>query len=192
MGDLNAHHRLSKGRNSNQKEKQLEIINRLGRMTHRGPSFPAFRARNSTTSPDKVLTNKHFYYNLHLKQGPATSSDHLPIIAIISANPIQIPIKTRYSFKAANWENYKKDLTSLKPQILNNKGKNEIDEEIDLLYKAIISSRDKQIPAVHHRTFPGAKEINNIKRLKSILQQHIHQIKNRPITQQTEGPIQKP
>ena len=156
-----------------------EIVQRLGTMTRRGPSFPKFIARNSTTTPDKVLTNKDFYYNLHLKQGPATSSDHLAIITTISANPIQVPIKTRYSFKPANWENYKKDLTSLKPPILNNKGKKEIDEATDLLYKEIINSRDKHIPAIHHRTIPGAKETNNIKRLKSILQQQINRINNR-------------
>ena len=81
-------------------------------MNHQGPPFHTFVGRRRLTTPDKIITNKKFLFNLHMQQGPQTSSDHLPTIAKISTNPIQIPIKPRYSFKNAKWDEFKKELTT--------------------------------------------------------------------------------
>ena len=105
MGDLNAKYQLFEVAN-NPKGKHMETINRLGRINPRGPTFTTFIGGNYTTKHDKVFTNQSFYYSLHLKQGPVTTSDHLPIIAIISSNPLQILIKTRFSYRTANWEDF--------------------------------------------------------------------------------------
>ena len=80
-------------------------------MTHHGQPFHTFVGRKPLTTPDKIISNKKFTFNLHLQQGAQTTSDHVPVRAKISANPIQIPIKPRYSLKKANWEELKKDLS---------------------------------------------------------------------------------
>ena len=86
-----------------------------------GPPFHTFVGRKNLTTPDKVITNKKFTFNTHLEQGRQTSSDHLPIEAKISTNPIQILIKPRYSYKKANWDEFKIDLNTFRQGPLQNK-----------------------------------------------------------------------
>ncbi|KAF2344824.1 hypothetical protein FHG87_024419, partial [Trinorchestia longiramus] len=62
---------------------------------------------NTPLGPDIVLTNTQTFHNMRLDQGPLTPSDHIPIIATITANPIQIPIRPRPSFHHADWTQYK-------------------------------------------------------------------------------------
>ena len=138
-----------------------------------------------STTPDKALTNRNFYYNIHLQQGPITTSDHFPIIATISSNPIQIPIKTRFSYRRANWEGLKDELKHLPIPDLNNKGNQDIDGTINDLYTAIINTREKFVPKIRYRTIPGIKENETIKYLKTILQRYIHQINTQTIPQIT-------
>ena len=102
IADMNANFQSLGDQSTNNKGEQLETLNRTGKMTHHGPPFHTFVSRKNLTTPDKIISNKKFNFNLHLQQGPQTTSDHLPIIAKISVNPIQIPIKPRYSFKKVN------------------------------------------------------------------------------------------
>ena len=91
MADMNANSQLLGDKSNNTKGKQLETLNRTGKMIPQGPPFHTFVGRRNLTTPDKVISNKKFTFNLHLQQGPQTTSDHLPIVARISCNPIQIP-----------------------------------------------------------------------------------------------------
>ena len=145
--------------NRNTKGKQLEIINRTGKMNHQGPPFHTFEGRKRLTTPDKITTNKKFLFNLHMQQGPQTSSDHLPIIVQISTNPIQIPIKPRYSFKKAKWDEFQRELNTFKQDDLQNKTKK---QKLRNYMKPQIKLKDTTI---NHRVLPHFRNTPTIIRL---------------------------
>lgn len=104
--DLNANHYTLGYRHINTKGRQLHQLIRNGMIKHIGPHFPTYIARNVTTTPDIILTNTRTYHNIHITQGPLTTSDHIPIICTLSTHPIQIPSPRRPCFKQANWDNF--------------------------------------------------------------------------------------
>ena len=71
---------------------------------HIGPDFPTFYTQTRGTAPDIILTNYRTYHNTHIRPGPLTTSDHIPIVLTISTSPILIPAPLRPDFKKANWE----------------------------------------------------------------------------------------
>ena len=138
-------------------------------MTHHGPPFHTFVGRRNLTTTDKIISNKKFTFNLHLQQGPQATSDHLPIIAKISVNLIQIPIKPRYSFKKANWEEFKKELSPHQQGPLQNKTAIEIDTEIDKLYSAIGTVKRKHVPIIRYKVLPHIQFTPAIRNIITIL-----------------------
>ncbi|KAF2344916.1 Endonuclease/exonuclease/phosphatase [Trinorchestia longiramus] len=94
------------------KGKQTHSLIHKNKCIHIGPNFPTLLTHNSITSPDIVLTNTQTFQNIRLQPGPLTPSDHTPIRATITANPIQIPIPPRPSFHNADWTQYKSLLTA--------------------------------------------------------------------------------
>ena len=55
---------------------------------------------------------------------------------------MQIPIKSRYSFKEAKWDDFSRELNTYQQGNLPNKSKTEIDTEIAKLYEATHESYD--------------------------------------------------
>ena len=77
LADLNARHRRLNHSTTNQTGKQLIYIINKYNLAHHGPVFPTFIGPTENGTPDIVLTNSSFHYNLHLAPGPLTPSDHV-------------------------------------------------------------------------------------------------------------------
>lgn len=157
LGDLNARHFTLGHRNNNNVGIAIHTLCRENKLTHLGPHFPTFVNTNAATNPDIVLGNNKIFHNLHLTPGPCTPSDHIPIIAKISGNPIQIPIRPRLQYAKANWDNYKYDLTNTPEINLQNATTQQIDKALNTLTKNIQEASNKHIPKIRYRIPPGAK-----------------------------------
>lgn len=154
--DLNARHQILGHRDRNTKGRQIAHMIRHRTLHHIGPHFPTYYAHNAATTPDIILTNYRTYHNIHITQGPLTSSDHIPILLKISTAPIQAPISPRPCFAKANWEKFQthisqnmQDNSSIEQATLE-----EIDEEINKWYANINDSKKRHIPITYHRTLP--------------------------------------
>lgn len=110
LADLNANHPLLGYRTTNTKGRQIEYLIQNRTIRHIGPQFPTYIARNITSTPDIILSNNQTYHNMHITQGPLTTSDHIPIIFELSVNPILIPSPLRPKFKQANWDSFKEEI----------------------------------------------------------------------------------
>ena len=157
LGDLNARHQLLGNPDHNPVGQGLATLIRNNKLRHLGPTFPTFLRHNSSTKPDIVMSNNMAYHNIHMEAGPLTTSDHIPIIAKITGNPIQIPIKPRFQFNKANWDNYKAELANMVPPNLNGVSSQEIDEHLDLWTKKVQAATEKSVPVLTHRIIPGVK-----------------------------------
>ena len=76
---------------------------------HLGPFFLTFHELQTSSSPDKVLSNPSFSFAYAISPGSLTTSDHLPMVIDISSSPILIPIPPTYSYHNTNWDNFKAD-----------------------------------------------------------------------------------
>ncbi|KAG0417979.1 RNA-directed DNA polymerase from mobile element jockey, partial [Dictyocoela roeselum] len=112
LGDINARHRSLGHQNNNVMGQQLQTLIDRNHATHIGPYFPTFFTHRSKTTPDIILCNNKTIHNHYAEPGPATPSDHTPVILTINSNPIQTKIKERKNFKRADWENYKQTLAT--------------------------------------------------------------------------------
>ena len=177
LADLNARHTTLGNSSSNHVGKQIHSLITRHKCTHIGPYFPTLITHNSTTSPDIVLTNNKAFHNIHLQPGPITPSDHIPIIATISANPIQIPIRPRRSFYRANWTQYKQTLSQHTVPTQTDPTLEEIDTHLDNWTKHIQDATDTSIPTITHRIIPGIKPTHETLLIQTQYQatlQHIH------------------
>ena len=115
------------------------------------------------------MGNRHAYHNLHLQRGPFTPSDHTPIIATLSNNPIQIPIKPRNSFHRADWESYQQDLSINSPPTKEHPTLQDIDNYINNFNSQIEQATNNNIPKITYRTIPGIKPNNTIREIQQTL-----------------------
>ena len=156
FADLNAHHPTFGYRDTNTTGRQLHQLMLNRTIQHLGPHFTTFHTHNSATSPDIVLSNLNTYHNIHITQGPITTSDHNIIIADINTNPIQIPIPARPNFTQANWENFKTHIDQhTTPTDLTHATIEEIDNEIDTWYNNITQAINTHIPKTTNRPLTG-------------------------------------
>lgn len=163
LGDLNARHRLFQySSNDNPVGNNIATFLNLGKCQHVGPDFPTLIRHNSNTRPDIVLTNNHVFHNLHLRPGPITTSDHIPIIATISSEPIRIQIKPRKSFHKADWTGYKTDLLDFPIPTDSNPTLEHIDDCLENWTTAIQNSSDNNIPIITSRTIPSIIEMDRV------------------------------
>ena len=164
LGDMNARHPTFRYTNNTSiVGRNLNTFITLNKATYIGPNFPTLIRHNSASSPDIVLTNTKTFHNIHLTPGPITPSDHIPIIATISINPIQIPILPRKSFHKADWEGYTQHLSHITPPTDPHPTLEDIDTELDSWTKHIKEASDLFIPTIKYRTVPGIKPTHNIK-----------------------------
>lgn len=168
LADLNAKHRILGNNYNNTVGRAIDILIQQNKCIYLGPNFPTLISHNSATKPDIVLSNHAAFHNIHLRPGPITPSDHIPIIATISASPIQIPIKPRKSFHRANWQRYKQILQTVQPPTDPNPTLEEIDYLLSTFNSTVQTAADQAIPTIQYRTVPGIKP-NDITKLLQVL-----------------------
>ena len=176
LGDLNAKHRHLGHGTTNYVGKQIKSTIDKYRLTHKGPDFPTYIGHNGTGNPDIVITNEHFYYNLHLRPGPLTPSDHIPIIATISTSLIHVPMTPRPQIHKTDWETYKAKLRTCRINPRIDCDRDQIDDYIDNWTKAITDAIDETTPTLYKRTIPGVRPDRTIKRLQFDYQQLLNDI----------------
>lgn len=152
--DVNANHPVLGYRNFNTKGRQINKLIQDKIINHIGPHFPTYIARKTSTTPDIILTNMHTYHNIHIEQGPLTTSDHLPIICTLSIHPILQASLPRPSFKQANWESFTEEIKQKynDPSIPDNIIIEDIDSYLEEWYSTIQSSIQSNIPYTTHIT----------------------------------------
>ena len=166
IGDLNARHPILGHNDNNPIGRNLNSLLNDDRCRHIGPQFPTLMTHNSTTSPDIALTNNQTFHNVKLQPGPMTSSDHIPIIATISCNPLAIPIKPRRQFRKADWDGYANHLTDLNLPTEDNPTLEQIDYYLEEWTRHVQDATDKFIPTIRYRTIPGIKPNDTTKLLQ--------------------------
>ena len=177
LGDLNAHHQILGNSDADQIGRSLARLINDGKLQHLGPNFPTLIRGTGSTKPDIVLGNDKIFHNIHLAEGPFTSSDHMPIVAKITANPIRIPIRTRFQFGRADWEGYQDKLRAVATPNLTSMKKEDIDHHIEVWTKKIKDVSEETIPKLQYRIAPGVKptaEIIEIQRQYNELRSHIN------------------
>ena len=162
LGDLNARHTILGHSNNNTVGNNLAQLINQNRARHLGPHFPTLLRGTGCTTPDIVLCNRPAFHNIHFAEGPLTTSDHIPIIARISGDPIQIPIKPRYQYDRADWDGFQEELENIIPPDLNFKTPQEIDEHLEIWTNKIKEATEKHIPVLTHRIIPGVKPTRQI------------------------------
>ena len=191
FGDLNAKHgQLGNSSNNNMGNYIVQGI-RQGILSCLGPEFPTFIAHQGKGTPDIALCNRHANLNISLKQGPLTTSDHLPIYIIISTKPIQIRCREKLDFNRANWKKFEEIVQNnmLNIDINDNSHltKHQIDQEINKWFENIKNAIDQAIPKVSTVTLPHPK----ITETQKLLQYRFRKVKtlvekygwNRPMRQ---------
>lgn len=177
IADLNAKHRTIGNQSTNFKGRQIDTMISQNKVVYIGPHFPTVITHNGSTSPDIALTNRNAYHNIHLHPGPLTPSDHIPIIATISAKPIYIPIKPRKSFHRANWEQYKQQLETVPIPTEPNPTLEEIDQSLEQWTLEILNADKDTIPTIEARAIPGIKPTHEMNILRILYQEIIHDIR---------------
>ena len=81
-------------------------------------------------APDAILSNKSFYVNYLITKGLPTTSDHVPVVITVSARPIKIPIRERFSLAQADWASYHQKCDEYTLPNLAGAGRDEIDAAV--------------------------------------------------------------
>jgi len=165
LGDWNAQHPTFGYNQTNAVGRGLVSRILEGTLIHIGPHFPTFINNRSATTPDIALTNRHAHLNIHLTQGEITTSDHLPIIATLSTNPIMVPTYPRESYKHADWNSFKEALSHTHTPDLQGCPTSDIDTSLESWYDDINMARLMHIPKVTHRTIPQHKQNDTLRSL---------------------------
>ena len=152
LGDLNAKHYSLGNRHSNTVGNTISSLMSRGELNHLGPHFPTYLSHNCATTPDITISNNKTYHNFHLTQGPQSSSDHIPVIATTTINPIQIPIKPRPQFNKGDWTRYKAILEErlIIPDKIN-PTKDDLDNYVNKFDNEIKQASEKCIPVLRYR-----------------------------------------
>ena len=155
-GDLNARHTALGYNTTNTVGRDLLDYMRRHTVRHLGPFFPTFHGLQSSSSPDKVLSNPSFSFAYAISPGPLTSSDHLPVVIDISSSPILIPIPPTYSFHNTNWDNFKEDnqLDMTDQPDITYATLEDIDEALEHWTHTVKTVVDRHIPKRTYRTIP--------------------------------------
>lgn len=172
FGDLNAKHEvLGYGERCNLMGRNLAAVMATGRVSHIGPDFPTFIRRDCATTPDIALRNQHSHLHVAIEPGPlSTTSDHLPMVATISANPIMVETATtRDRYDRADWEGMQRHLQAL-PVTTNLRGAtlNEIEEEVEKWYTDVLEAKRLFIPKARYKTTAGPRADQDILNLQTM------------------------
>ena len=171
MGDLNARHSaLGYDSHYNQTGRNIARLLLEGHITHLGPDFPTFISGDHATTPDIVLGNRYADLSIVMKPGPLTTSDHLPIVATISTNPIITEtVIERDDYNRADWEGLQTYLQNL-PRATNLRlaSIENIEEELDKWFTDVCNAKDQFIPKVRHTKLPCPRPTREIETLQTM------------------------
>ena len=120
LGDLNARHWAlgHSHRDNNQLGNFVARILQNGEAFHLAPELLTHIRVTSATTPDIVMGNADATLNLHLRTGPLSTSDHLPIVVTISTNPLLIDTAIyRDNINRADRDGMQKQLQSLHTKV---------------------------------------------------------------------------
>ena len=157
FADFNARHRLLGNTVNNSRGNNIATLINQDKCRHIGPTFPTYINHTGSTTPDIVLTNRLTFHNIFMTPGPITPSDHIPIIAYISANPIQTPIKPRLHYHKADWTKYKDELTNIDIPSDPTPTLEQIDDYLTKWTDEIKRASTAAIPKIAFRIIPGIK-----------------------------------
>lgn len=164
IGDLNARHSLLGHQNNpNSAGEAIATLLRRGTVQHHGPDFKTFITTRAKGTPDIILTNDNIVHNMHIKQGPITTSDHIPVLVTLSSSPIQVPITPRFNKKLANWDGFKAELEPNEPPEMEGKLLAEIDTEMDKWFRLVERAMGNNIPITGYVTLPHPQITNEIR-----------------------------
>lgn len=163
MGDLNALHRNFDHRRTNAAGRQLIPLAANGLITHLGPDFATFISERGHGTPDIILTNNRHIHNIHTRPGPITTSDHLPIVTLLSASPIQVPSLPRFLLHRADWDGFRRELTHNLPINLDGMPNTEIDRHLNSWFDQITAAMDRHIPKSSHITLPHPRTTDELR-----------------------------
>ena len=172
IGDLNARTAVSGYRTYNGIGRSLNTLIDRGIVTRLGPDFPTFFYQQSATKPDIVLSNNIITYNYHIKPGPPTVSDHVPIVMIISTAPIQVEIPPRKSFRKVDWDKYRVLLNSHQQHLDPGSTLEDIDLHLYNLQTALERADNEVIPRIKYKTLQHPantqETINKLSQLRQV------------------------
>lgn len=165
IGDLNANHPTLGYQHTNTKGRQINRLIRNRTIQHIGPEFPTYYTHGRGTTPDIILANYRVHHNIHVEQGPLTTSDHIPIILTIAASPILIPSSPKPYYKNADWEKFQNIVnTNMWSNTINNEIIETIDEAVENWHHAI-KCGIQIIPQTWHKALPAPRHSNTTKLL---------------------------
>ena len=171
MGDLNARH-LALGYDNNPNATGNNIARLLldGVLTHLGPDFPTYISGEHATTPDIVLGNRFADLSVVMEPGPLSTSDHIPIVATISTNPIITEtVIERDDYSRADWEGLQTYLQNLpRPTNLRLASIEEIEEELNKWFTDVCNAKDQFVPKVRHKKLPCPRPTREIELLQTM------------------------
>ena len=157
LGDMNARHVALGHSSENPIGRQLANRIHNDEWQYLGPDFRTFHAHSWTSKPDIVLCNRNAFFNYVISPGPPSTSDHIPVVLEISANPIAQPCTPRPHYKSANWDLYKTEIDSaMTTPNLDGKTVDEIEEELSRWYERVLAAKEKAIPKKNFKITPHA------------------------------------
>ena len=165
IADLNATHPMFGNRTTNPKGQALVQMINSGSIQWHGPPFKTWFGNTSST-PDKILSNNKVYHNINIEKGLPCTNDHIPILIKISTSPIAIPVPPRYDIKNTNWEIYREELSSYSSTDLRKASTASIEEELTKVTKVISDAIEKSTPLIKHRILPAPKLPHEVKLLQ--------------------------
>lgn len=127
-------------------------------MSKLDPEFPTFSNNRSATSPDFITGNRYVNLNIYSKPG-RISSNHLPVIAIISINPIRIPFQPRFHCRKVDWKTFKNRFQNSNILDVNGKTTGHIANESDSWYKDITSAKMAEYKQIQEEALGRYSEI---------------------------------
>ena len=112
-----------------------------------GPYFPTIIRHNSTTTPDKIIANKHHYHNTICEPGNVATSDHIPIFFFqISTVPFISQQPPVYKYHKADRDTFQKILDEkLQSNALDWASIGQIEVELDIWMDTVADAMNKSI-----------------------------------------------
>lgn len=90
-----------------QSEERLEVFTSQGKILHLAPLFCTCRGINTPINLDLLLTNNKVIHDIHIKAGPLTTTDRIPVMIKISVKKT-VEATTDSAYRESRLENNKK------------------------------------------------------------------------------------
>lgn len=154
IGDINVRHPILGHNNSNRVGDVIYQMIGEAKYCHLGPDFRTYITNRAATTPDLVLNNNKQTHNIHIKPGKITTSDHLPIIINLSADPIQIPTAPSLDLKNADWDKFKQELSRAEYNSLDGQPIQSINIQMNEWFNEITQAMRNSLPTRNYRVLP--------------------------------------